>query len=378
LRICIISSSFPANASDARASAGLFVKDFALALRDSGHTVTVVAPDKLPAEKLDPEGINVCWFSWLGGGKQLVYLRPYNPFDVAAMISLLRQGERALIELAEQDGFDHIIAMWAVPSGYLASALKRRLGTPFTTWCLGSDIWYYGRIPVLRGIVRRVIRSSDLLYADGIELGRSVTRLSGCDCQFLASSRRLNRALIRPLKDLPDGFKFLFVGRYAKVKGVDVLLAAMIRFLEEGHQDSLFMFGGGPLRGFIETTVAKNGLGDHVFVGDYADEATTVSYLDACDCLVISSRMESIPVVLSDALQMGKPVIVTDVGDMGTLLREHPAGLVVPPDDSVALARAMADMSSRPHEDLAPHIAALARKFDISRVAETWVNAVAG
>ena len=34
----------------------------------------------------------------------------------------------------------------------LATGLKRRRGVPVTTWCLGSDIWTLGRIPlVLRG-----------------------------------------------------------------------------------------------------------------------------------------------------------------------------------------------------------------------------------
>jgi glycosyltransferase involved in cell wall biosynthesis len=91
-----------------------------------------------------------------------------------------------------------------------------------------------------------------------------------------------------------------------------------------------------------------------VTIGGYADDATAVSYLSACDCVVIPSRMESIPVILSDALQMGKPLIVSDVGDMGELLRRIPAGIVVSPNDSKALCRAMFEMDKQDRSTCSP------------------------
>ena len=45
--------------------------------------------------------------------------------------------------------------------------------------------------------------------------------------------------------------------------------------------------------------------------------------------LILPSRIESIPVILSDALQLDCNLIVTDVGDMGPLVRSYRAGMVV-------------------------------------------------
>jgi hypothetical protein len=78
LNIGIITSSFPANSRDARAAAGLFVKDFALTLCQTGHRVRVIAPDKAAAKETIP-GIEVHWFNWLGGKKRLSYMNPFNP-----------------------------------------------------------------------------------------------------------------------------------------------------------------------------------------------------------------------------------------------------------------------------------------------------------
>jgi glycosyltransferase involved in cell wall biosynthesis len=377
LKIWIITSSFPLNPRDSSAAAGLFVRDFALALSELGHRVTVVTPDKERGEKEEPPGLSVCWFPWKGRSAALAYLKPYKPNDAIAMLSLFWQAGRTLNELMASERPDHVTAMWAVPAGYFARRIKKRYGVPYTTWCLGSDIWTYGRYPLLKHVVKAVLRDSDLIYADGLRLAEDVSRLAGRECPFLPSSRRLDRGRIQPAADRSQGTRFLFVGRYAPVKGVDILFEAMARFLRGGHRGHLHVFGGGPLEHEVRGRAARIDLRGHVTVGGYADEATYVASLAACDCFVIPSRMESIPVVLSDALQMGKPLIVTDVGDMGRLLREHPAGLVVPAEDPGALSEAMVKMATEDRARYTPHVTSLAEQFDLAHVARRWAEEVA-
>jgi glycosyltransferase involved in cell wall biosynthesis len=64
-------------------------------------------------------------------------------------------------------------------------------------------------------------------------------------------------------------------------------------------------------------------------------------YYKSCDCVVIPSRSESIPLVFSEALRFNKKVIVTDVGDMGMLGRQYGVAGVVPPEDPIALKEMM-------------------------------------
>ena len=376
MKIWILTSSFPANPQDARAAAGLFVADFAVALAEAGHEITVVTPDKQPGDKQDPPGVRVRWFPWRGGRKTLSSLKPYLPGDLLATVSLFRRGARALDDLYQRAAPDHVLAMWAAPSGILATGLKRRRDVPVTTWCLGSDVWTLGRIPILRGAVKRALRASDLVFADGVRLARDAEALAGRPCEFMPSSRRLRRALARSL-ELPGAApRFLFIGRYAAVKGVDVLLEAMAEFARREASGHLILLGGGPLEAQIRQRAARPDLRGRVTVGGYADEAVAVSHLTACDCVVIPSRIESIPVIFSDALQMGLPVIASDVGDMGALLREHAAGLVVPPEDSPALCAAMLQMAAQDRSRYTSQIQALAAQFDVTKVAAAWIKRV--
>ena len=62
--------------------------------------------------------------------------------------------------------------------------LRVRTGTQFSVWCLGSDIWTYGKLPILRYAVRRILRYGRVIFADGIQLAREAEALSGKRCLF--------------------------------------------------------------------------------------------------------------------------------------------------------------------------------------------------
>ena len=105
------------------------------------------------------------------------------------------------------------------------------------------------------------------------------------------------------------------------------------------------------------------------------------SYLASCDCLVIPSRSESLPVVFAEAVQAGIPLLVTDVGDMGMLARRHNLMPPVPAGDAAALAAAMRTFAAdhavqrRRFEAARPQLIEL---FDLDAGAERFLAAFAG
>jgi len=83
------------------------------------------------------------------------------------------------------------------------------------------------------------------------------------------------------------------------------------------------------------------------FAGKVPDDGLFDLY-SRTDCVIIPSRSESIPVVLSEALQFNKPMIVTDVGDMGMLGRRYGIARVVEKENADALAHGMRDFMEKP------------------------------
>jgi glycosyltransferase involved in cell wall biosynthesis len=67
----------------------------------------------------------------------------------------------------------------------------------------------------------------------------------------------------------------------------------------------------------LESMIAKYRLNDCFSLNGPINIYDLSKYLKAVDYIVIPSRIDSIPVILSDALQKKCPIIATKVGDMG-------------------------------------------------------------
>lgn len=343
MKICIITSSYPLNPNDGQAAAGFFVRDFALAISAAGHSVYILTQAREGPHIEDNQELNVIRYKWAKENRPLSTLNPLNPFGLLKILLLLKNGEKDLIGMIHKQRIDFCLAMWAVPSGYLAYRAYKRTGVPYAVWALGSDIWAYGRNPLCRMLLKNILGNAKKLFADGRELAAEVEKISRNNCAFLASSRVLNNP---PGKINIDETKtnFLFIGRYHKHKGVDVLIEA-IRLVPQERLRTMYFyfFGGGPLEKIIKEKIRQYYLEDFVYLGGFIDFKKASAYLSSCDCLIIPSRIESIPIILSDALQTHIPLIVTDTGDMGKLVREYEAGIVVKPQDPEELRDAIVE-----------------------------------
>ena len=164
---------------------------------------------------------------------------------------------------------------------------------------------------------------------------------------------------------------FLFAGRLELVKGADLLVEAMVSLVARGVDARLTMCGGGSLEASLRARIEAARLGDRVTLILSQPGAVIAGYMAACDCLVVPSRMESIPIVFSEALQAGIPLLVTDVGDMGALAREHGLADPVVPGDPVALASAMERFVRDREGQVRTYVAARERLMAIFNVGST-------
>ena len=129
----------------------------------------------------------------------------------------------------------------------------------------------------------------------------------------------------------------LFVGELRLLKGVDVLIAAIKKLTQDGRSLSATIVGDGPDRARFEREVAKQGVSDKVrFIGAKPARAA----LALGRLLVVPSRAESLPYIVLEAAAAGVPMIASRVGGMPEIFGPD-AGLLVPPSDPSALARAM-------------------------------------
>lgn len=140
------------------------------------------------------------------------------------------------------------------------------------------------------------------------------------------------------------GFTFLFVGRLAPVKSLHTQIAAVAEAVKTTPAIQLWIVGDGHMRAELEALTVKLGVEDHVtFWGERHDVA---GFFHAADVFVMSSTSEGLPMSLLQAMSMGLPSLVTNVGGMAEVVKKAHGGRCVPVGDAQAMARAMVELAA--------------------------------
>lgn len=362
--LLIITSSFPEQA-DGSEAAGAFVADIARSLARS-RPVRVVAPGRMPGEEPVREGVQVRRFA--SPGRPLSLLSPLSPGDWPAIARTLASLRAETLAAAADGRVAHSLALWALPSGWAARALERRMGVPYSVWVLGSDIWSLGRLPIVRSMLRDVMAGASCRFADGMVLGDDAARIAGKPFEFLPSTRQLDLPARTAFRAEPP-YRLLYLGRWHPNKGVDLLLDALDQLADDDWRKvaEVHIAGGGPLADRVRIAIAAlQARGRPVRLSGFLGREDATSALLEADYLMIPSRIESIPLVFSDALQAGCVVITTPVGDLPRFFADQPPGILAGAADATAFAGAIRQALSAKPGAFAPAIAARAGQFSMS------------
>jgi glycosyltransferase involved in cell wall biosynthesis len=125
------------------------------------------------------------------------------------------------------------------------------------------------------------------------------------------------------------------VGRLEHQKGFDTLIRALS--LVEGA--ALVLVGDGNERAALEHLARKVGVADRVLWAGWSDDPRR--YLATFDVFALPSRFEGFPLAVLEALLARSAVIAADVGSVSEVVLDGKTGLLVPPEDPIALAGAI-------------------------------------
>ncbi|MFD0858028.1 glycosyltransferase family 4 protein [Roseovarius aquimarinus] len=142
------------------------------------------------------------------------------------------------------------------------------------------------------------------------------------------------------------------IGRFVEQKGQMMLPGALRRALREAPDLHLTLIGDGPLRGALEADIAVAGIGGHVTLAGWQDEAGIRAALARAHALVMPSFAEGLPMVVMEAMAAARPVLATHIAGTPELVQDGVTGWLVPAGDEAALAEAMVRVAKTPQGDL--------------------------
>lgn len=126
------------------------------------------------------------------------------------------------------------------------------------------------------------------------------------------------------------------------IKRHQVLFEAVRSLTATNPHLRLICIGDGQLRTSLEAWVKDRGMAEHIFVVGSLHEAAR--FLKAFDLFVLASKSESYGYVLHEAGLAGLPIVATNVGGITDIVTDNKTGLLIPPDNSPALAGALSSI----------------------------------
>lgn len=148
--------------------------------------------------------------------------------------------------------------------------------------------------------------------------------------------------LERGPQPLPPAPRMVCVGRLVEQKGQLLLVDAVARLAAQGIEFELVLAGDGPMRPQIEAAIKTHRLEGRVRITGWLSNEAVRAEMLAARLVVLASFAEGLPVVLMEALALGRPVVTTYVAGIPELVRDGVNGWLVPAGDPAALADVLA------------------------------------
>ena len=261
--------------------------------------------------------------------------------------SLLRHLRIAWRALTARGHFDGVEAHGVYLAGVLALPAARLRRIPLLAYAHGGDVADYGqRSRVSRALTGWVVRGAAAIVANSGNTAGHVERFGatarvvspGVDMSVFRPVRGdAERVAVRARFGLSEGLVALYLGTMSERKGADIFAAGLDLGASPGW--SGLMIGDGPLADSIGT--------DHPAIRRLAPvlQAEVADWMRAADVVVVPSRREPLGLAAVEALACGTPVVASSVGGLKEVVRDGETGLLIPPGDPEALARALVQLT---------------------------------
>ncbi len=354
MRVLFVTHNIPRFAGD---SAGSFVLRLAVALREIGVDVRVIAPGAagLPAHG-EVEGVPIervryardAHMTLAYGGTMAEAVRGSwtSRFAFLGLLRAMRAATRAATAAAQKRGepFDIVHAHWWFPAG-LALWRAGAWLPPLVITMHGSDVRLAQGIPPARALMQRVLSAARVRTAVSTWLAHLAGR-NGAGISVRVAPMPVHAAQFVPPASETARDGVLFVGRLNMQKGLRVLLDALARPALHGAR--LDIVGDGPDAETLRAHAVSRGIAERVrWHGTLTSSALVPLYQHAA-VVAMPSTDEGLGLVAVEAQLCETPVVAFDSGGLPDVVRPDAGGTLVPSGDIQALADALANMLREP------------------------------
>ncbi|MEM6388203.1 MAG: glycosyltransferase [Pseudomonadota bacterium] len=245
----------------------------------------------------------------------------------------------SLKRAAARDGIDHIHAHWSTNTAAVA-LMARRLGGPsFSFTAHGPDEFVDPGPASLKFKVEEAAFVAAISNYARTRLALAAGHDQWDKLKIIHCGLNLEAFEV---SDAPFDAEapFVCVGRLCPQKAQVLMMEAAAEVVKTHPSLRIELIGDGESRAEVEAAIAKHGLQDNVTLLGWQDNAQVRAHLGRARALLLPSFAEGLPVVIMEALALGRPAISTYIAGIPELVDEG-TGWIIPAGSVDDIAKAM-------------------------------------
>jgi glycosyltransferase involved in cell wall biosynthesis len=246
-------------------------------------------------------------------------------------------------------GVDHVHVHFANRAAHTAMFLKEISGIPFSVTAHGQDFMKdLGNDDLLR----EICAAAEFVAAE-TDYSRDLLRQRCPDSRIhrVYNGMDLTRFPAPNYEaSINQAQRIVSIGRLVTFKGFEYLIDACAELARQGLKFTCEIIGDGPLRGDLETRIRKLNLSDRVHLLGSLSQGAVLEKLKSADIFALASVTDAqgasdvFPTVIIEAMAAARPVVSTRLAGIPESVVHGETGLLVPPEDTMALAEALGQL----------------------------------
>jgi glycosyltransferase involved in cell wall biosynthesis len=390
MKVLVIGSVYPRFHEDAEVP---WLRTSVAHLKKVGLGIQVLAPAYKGLKSHEIDGVKVNRFRYAPASLEILTHEEGAPSKMASKpwlqllaIPYIISGFFRCISICRKFKPDVIHAHWPFPHAYIALGAAKLFRIPLVLNFHGAELLLIRKKKWVKPLLKFAIGQAQAVFANSSFTAGKIKALRNVDVEWspygttLESGTAATGDTATPaITPHPvDGkFKILFVGRHIERKGICYLIEAA-KYLPR-DQFEIRIVGVGDLTNKLKAQAAEarsnNGAAfepaEIIFTGKLSPEALANEYRTAnvftLPAIVDSKGdTEGLGVVLIEAMELGLPVVASNVGGIPDVVVDGVSGILVPEKDPEALAGAYRRLAAEP--ELVKQLLAGAQK----RIAECF------
>ena len=370
MKVLVIGSVYPRFQEDAEVP---WLRTSIAHLKKAGVEIQVLAPAYKGLKSHDIDGTHVNRFRYAPASWEILTHEEGAPSKMASKpwlqllaIPYIINGFFQCIRICRKWRPDVIHAHWPFPHAYIALGAAKLFKIPLVLNFHGAELLLIRKKKWVKPLLKFAIGQAQAIFANSSFAAGKIKALRNVDVEWspygttLEDNKNESGVILSETKDpvtivphpVNGKFKILFVGRHIERKGICYLIEAAKHLPRDKFE--IRIVGVGDLTEQLkQQAAAVNDGAEIIFTGklspeDLANEYKTANVFTLPAIVDHKGDTEGLGVVLIEAMELGLPIVASNVGGIPDVVVDGESGILVPEKDPVALADAFKRLEADP------------------------------